>query len=153
MLRDVPHVTPHTSLRKAAAKMARTRHGLLVVVDDAGVHGVLTLRRLVLGAEAAAQGVPIRGAGDLASTRFLLGWEEEPVSELAQRMGRAEVRRAVIIGAGCEATGVVTPEELALGVRQHWRHLHAVRSARGGPPSRADAAPTRPTLTFAKDEP
>ena len=121
MLRDVAVLGPQTSLREAAARMSRSRRGLVVVANGERVQGLVTLRRLVFGATAAAQGHPINGVGDLASRRFVLTWEGEPLEELTSRMVRAGAGRAVVVEDG-KVVGVVTTLELA----QRARHQHAV---------------------------
>jgi CBS domain-containing protein len=126
VLRDVAVLEPRTPLREAARQMSRTRHGLVVVAEGRHVLGLVTLRQLVFGAETAAQGHPVHGLGDLATRRFILACEDEPLMELAPRMVRAGVRRAVVLDAEGRVAGVVTTLELARGARRRWRRLHAV---------------------------
>lgn len=126
MLSGVAVLFPRTPLREAAARMFRSGRGLLVVADAERVHGLVTMRRLILGAEAAAQGYPIHGLGELASRRFVLAREEELLTELAPRMVRAGVRRAVVVGEDGQVSGVVTTLELARAERRRWRRLRAV---------------------------
>ena len=144
MLRDIPVLEPHTPLREAAAQMTRTPHGLVVVADDTHVFGLVTLRQLVFGAESAARGHLVHGVRDLASRRFVLTTGDEPLEELARRMVRSDVRRAVVQGAEGQVTGVITTVELARGIRRRWRRLHAVELSSEGsfpasdPPSWTD---------------
>lgn len=126
MLNDVPVLAPRATLREATARMFRSDRGLLVIADAERVHGLVTMRRLVLGAEAAAQGYPIHGVGDLASSRFVLAREDEHLEQLAPRMVRAGVRRAVVVGEDGKVSGVVTALELARAERRRWRRLRAV---------------------------
>lgn len=126
MLSDVAVLTPRITLREAAAAMSRSDRGLLVIADAERVCGLVTLRRLILGAEAAAQGYPIHGVGDLASSRFVLAREDERISELAPRMVRDGVRRAVVVGEDGQVSGVITTLEIARAERRRRRHLRAV---------------------------
>lgn len=126
MLRDVPVLEPRTSLREAAARMARSPHGIVVVADDTHVLGLVPLRNLVFGAEAAAEGHPIHGVGELVTSRFVLTTADEPLAELAQRLVRSGVRRAVVQDEEGRVTGVISTRELARGARRRWRRLHAV---------------------------
>lgn len=126
MLNDVAVLAPRTPLREAAARMSRSGRGLLVIADAERVRGLVTMRRLVLGAEAAAQGHPIHGIGDLASSRFILAREDERLAQLAPRMVRAGVRRAVVVGEDEQVLGVVTTLELARAERRRQRLLRAV---------------------------
>jgi predicted transcriptional regulator len=126
VLRDVAVLTPRTPLLEAARRMARTRHGLLVVVDGERLLGLVTLRQLVSGAEAAAEGHPVHGIGDLVSRRFILTREDESLRELAPRLVRSGVRRAVVLGEEGQVAGVVTTLEIARAARRRWRRLHAV---------------------------
>jgi predicted transcriptional regulator len=126
MLNDVAVLARRTTLREAAARMSRSGRGLLVIADAERVHGLVTMRRLILGAEAAAQGYPIHGIGDLASSRFVLTREDEHLMQLAPRMVRAGVRRAVVVDEDGRVSGVVTTQEIARAERLRWRRLHAV---------------------------
>ncbi len=126
MLSNVAVLPPRTTLREAAAQMARSGRGLLFIADAERVHGLVTMRRLILGAEAAAQGYPIHGVGDLASSRFVLTREDERLTQLAPRMVRAGVRRAIVVGDDGQVSGVVTTLELARAERRRWRRLRAV---------------------------
>ena len=124
MLRDIPVLDPRTPLREAAAKMSP--QGVLVVADDEHVFGLVTLRHLVFGAEAAAEGHPVHGVGDLVTQRFLLTTPDEPLVDLARRMAGSGVRRAVVMGGDGQVQGVITTLELARGARRRWRRMHAV---------------------------
>ncbi|HYH95429.1 CBS domain-containing protein [Hyalangium sp.] len=126
MLSDVAVLAPRTPLREAAARMSRSDRGLLVIADAERVHGLVTMRRLILGAEAAAQGYPVHGMGDLASSRFVLAREDERLTQLAPRMVRAGVRRAVVVGEDGQVSGVVTTLEIARAERRRRRRLRAV---------------------------
>ena len=126
MLRDVVVLDPRTPLRKAAAAMARSRRGILVIADDERVHGLVTLRQLVFGAEAAAQGHPVNGIGDLAHQRFILSWGRESLEELAPRLVQAGVRCAVVLGEDGGVAGIITTLELTNGARRRSRRLRAV---------------------------
>jgi len=137
MLRDIAVLEPQTPLREAAAHLSRSGRGLLVVADAQRVHGLVTLRRLLAGAEAAAQGHLLRGIGDLASRRFVLTREDEPLEELGPRLVQAGVRRAVVAAEQGQVVGVITTLELARGARRRWRRLHAVDlSSEGSFPAR-----------------
>ncbi|MBF5040761.1 CBS domain-containing protein [Aggregicoccus sp. 17bor-14] len=126
MLRDVAVLEPRTPLREAAAAMARSPRGLLVIADEDRIHGLVTLRQLVFGAEAAAQGHPVHGVGDLAHPRFLVTWEREPLEELAARLVQAGVRCAVVLGEGGGVAGLITTLELANAAKRRRRGLRAV---------------------------
>ncbi|NMO15642.1 CBS domain-containing protein [Pyxidicoccus fallax] len=126
MLDDVAVLVPRTSLREAAARMERSGRGLLVIADAERIHGLVTMRRLILGAEAAAQGHLIHGVGDLVSKRFVLAREDERLTQLAPRMVRAGVRRAIVISEDGQASGVLTTLELARAERCRQKRLRAV---------------------------
>ena len=126
MLRDVPVLAPRTTLREAAARMPHSGRGLLVIADAERIHGLVTMRRLILGAEAAAQGYPIHGIGDLASSHFVLAREDERPTQLASRMVRDGVRHAVVVGEDGRVSGVITPLEFARAERRRRRGLRAV---------------------------
>jgi predicted transcriptional regulator len=126
MLNNVAVLPPRATLREAAAHMARSRRGLLVIADAERVHGLVTMRRLILGAEAAAQGYPIHGVGDLASSRFILTHQDERLTQLAPRMVRAGAGRAVVVDEDGQVLGAVTTLELARAERRRRRRLRSV---------------------------
>lgn len=113
MRRDVVIVRPETPLREAAERMWESRRLLLVVGDEHGIHGLVTTRELVLGAEAQAQGHPIDGVGDVASHSFIFTHEDESMQELARRMVHAGARRAIVVNGELRVVGVVSPMEIA----------------------------------------
>jgi predicted transcriptional regulator len=137
MLNDIAVLAPRTTLREAASRMALSGRGLLVIADAERIHGLVTMRRLVLGAEAAAQGYLIHGIGDLVSRRFVLTREDECVTQLAPRMVQAGVRRAIVTGEDGQVSGVVTTLELA---RAQTRSRQVTRP-RGPAPWPADPSP------------
>jgi predicted transcriptional regulator len=113
MLRDVAVVRPETGFREVAARMRQSRCPLVVVGDGHAIHGLVTMRELVLGAEAWAQGYPIHGVGDVVSLNFIFTHEDEAVAELVRRMVQAGVRRAIVVDGEMRAVGAVSPRELA----------------------------------------
>ncbi|WNG34157.1 CBS domain-containing protein [Archangium violaceum] len=113
MRRDVAVVGPETALREAAKSMWKSRYQLLVVGDEHGIYGLVTMRELVLGAEAQAQSGPVEEVGDIASLNFIFTHEDEALEQLARRMIHARARRAIVLDGGMHAVGVVSPMELA----------------------------------------
>ncbi|MFE8602425.1 CBS domain-containing protein [Archangium violaceum] len=113
MARGVAVVRPETSFREAVARMRQSRCPLVVVWDGQDIHGLVTMRALVLGAEAWAQGYPIHGVGDVVSHDFILTHEGEAVVELARRLVHAGARRAIVVDGDIRAVGIVSPLELA----------------------------------------
>jgi CBS domain-containing protein len=132
MLRDVAVLDPRTPLREVAERMAQSGHSLVVVADAQTVHGLLAMRQLVLGAEAAQQGHPTGSAGDVASTRFVFTRDGEPLEELAARMSEAGVRWAIVMGGDERVEGVLTAQELLRAERLRWRRRYAVDVASDG---------------------
>lgn len=113
MVRDVAVVRAETSFREAVARMRQSRCPLVVVWDGQAILGLVTMRALVLGAEAWAQGYPIHGVGDVVSHDFILTHEGETVAELARRLVHAGARRAIVVDGDLRAVGVVSPMDLA----------------------------------------
>jgi CBS domain-containing protein len=114
MRRDVAVVGPETGFREAVARMKQSEWPLVVVADEHTIHGLVTLRELVLGTEAWVQGYPIHGVGDVVSLNFVFTHENETVEELVRRMVRTGVRRAIVIDEALRAVGVVSPLELTM---------------------------------------
>jgi predicted transcriptional regulator len=113
MQRDVAVVRPETGFRDAVARMKQSQCPLVIVGDGQAIHGLVTTRELVLGAEAWAQGYPIHGVGDVVSLNFIFTHEDEAVAEVARRMVHAGARRAIVVDGEMRALGVVSPQELA----------------------------------------
>lgn len=146
MISAVAVLAPRTTLREAAARMSRSGRGLVVIADADRVHGLVTLRRLILGAEAAAQGFPIHGVGDLASSRFILAREDELLTQLAPRMVSAGVHRCVVVGEDEQVSGVITTLELARAERRRRRLLRSVDLSSEGSFPASDAPSWTGTL-------
>lgn len=114
MVRDVVTIGASASVADAAKTMAAENIGMLPVVTEGGLRGVLTDRDLVV--RALARGV------DLGSTRAIDCATQEPVaaqpdwdvSDALELMGREQVGRLPVVDDDGRLVGVVTLGSLIL---------------------------------------
>lgn len=121
MLCPIAVVPSDISLRETAQRMKDAGQPLVVVADGSGIHGFVTERELVFGAQAQAQDHTSEGVGFFASDRFIFTRESETVADLAQRMLREHARRAIVVDREGDPVGVVSAWELARRFRRQAR--------------------------------
>lgn len=106
----VATIPPSATLRRAARHLASEQLGLLVVVDRAGVSGVLSERDLVAAvaedADLDAERVVDHASDDIVSVD-----EEQSIAGAARAMATADVRH-LAVSRGGEIIGVVSARDV-----------------------------------------
>lgn len=120
-------ISPRLTLPEVATELLCARQEHVLVAEAGVIHGFVSERELVFGAEAQAQGEPVRNAGDIASARFVITRVDEPVDALVRRMIRAQARRAVAVDAAGRPVGVLSPWELVRAVGRQRRETATSR--------------------------
>lgn len=113
MTREVETTRPSATLQEAAAQMGTVGVGMLPVVDDGRIVGVITDRDITV--RAVARGVdPTKGrVGDAMSAPVVFVYEDETVRDAARRMEDHGVRRLLVLDRDERLVGVITLDDLA----------------------------------------
>jgi CBS domain-containing protein len=114
MTLDPRTVTESDTLTAAAAQMRDGDVGVLVVVREGNVVGVVTDRDLVVRAIADGRDPNATTIGDVASeTGLVTITEDQPETEAARLMREHAVRRIVVVDGG-RVVGIVSIGDLAI---------------------------------------
>ncbi len=152
MVREVVTIDVTATLVEAAQRMREANVGVLPVIEDGELRGVLTDRDLVVRAQAPGADPPSPPVGDYATAEPFAarpGWDVDQAFEL---MARHQVGRLPVVDEDERPIGIVTLSSLALRSREDKAALSAAkevsrRSAKGtpGPASRAGAGARKPS--------
>jgi CBS domain-containing protein len=136
MVHDLVTIDASATLTEAARRMRDANVGVLPVLVDGALGGVLTDRDVVV--RAVAQGADPRSTrvGDCATTEPLAARPEWDVEQALELMAHYQVGRLPVIDAQGRPIGIVTLSSLALRSREDGEALAAAkdvsrRSAKG----------------------
>jgi CBS domain-containing protein len=113
MTQDVETVTPDTTLQDAARLMARIDAGVLPVVENGRLSGIVTDRDITIRAVAEGRDIAITSAGDIMSPEVKYVFDDEEVSEVAETMADLQVRRLPVLDRARRVVGIVSLGDLA----------------------------------------
>ncbi|MBA4541761.1 MULTISPECIES: CBS domain-containing protein [Thermoactinomyces] len=112
MTTDVEYVTPQDNVFEAASKMRASNVGMVPVVENGVLKGVITDRDLVVRGIAGKQ--PNSGSvADIMSTSLVTGTPDMTVDEAARIMAEAQVRRLPVVENN-RLVGVVSIGDMAV---------------------------------------
>src|SRR5262245_11882307 len=110
MVHKVVSVAPSASLAEAAKRMREANVGILPVVEETEVRGVITDRDVVVRAIAEDADLTNVLVGDCASTDPIVAHPEWDVDQAMETMARAQVGRLPVVEAGNRLAGVARAE-------------------------------------------
>ncbi len=113
MSRDVKLIHRNTNLKEAASTMKEFDIGMLPVVDDDKVVGILTDRDIVLRAVAEGRNPEKTEARDAMSTDVITAYDDQDASEVSDLMKKKKVRRLVVFNHDNKISGVFSLGDLA----------------------------------------
>ena len=114
MTREVETVKSDTSIREAAELMRDRDIGVLPVVDDGKVSGMLTDRDIVIRSTAAGSNPNDAKAGDAASADIAWCYDDDEVKEVVEKMSEHKVRRLPVMNRSDELVGIVSIGDVAV---------------------------------------
>jgi CBS domain-containing protein len=138
MVRDVVTIDASATVVEAAQRMVEANVGILPVIEDGELRGVLTDRDLVIRALAREADPRSTRAGDCATAEVFAARPEWNVDQALEMMSRHQVGRLPVIDDDERPIGIVTLSSLALRSRGDREALSAAkevsrRSAKGAP--------------------
>lgn len=116
MTKQTRFVSPDTPVIEAAGLMRRHDIGVVPVVDDERIVGMLTDRDIVLQVVADggdARTIPVR---DVMSTGSISVGEEQDVDEAVGLMQKYQVRRLPVVDSAGKLVGIVSLGDIAVDV-------------------------------------
>ena len=112
MTRDVRLVKPDQTIREAAQLMAEIDAGALPVTDKDRLVGMITDRDIAI--RAVAQGKPPEARiRDVMSPGILYCFDDQDLDEVAQNMGKNQVRRLPVISHEKRLVGILSLGDVA----------------------------------------
>lgn len=138
MVRNVVTIDASAMLVEAAKKMREANVGVLPVIEDGQMRGVLTDRDLVVRAIAREADPASTSVGDCATTELLTAQPDWDVDEALKLMAHHQIGRLPVVDDEHRPIGIVTLSSVALRSREDDETLTAAkevsrRSAKGAP--------------------
>jgi CBS domain-containing protein len=127
MIHDVVTIEPSASLVDAATRMTEANIGILPVVDEGEVRGVITDRDLVVRGIARSADLRSAAVGDCATTDPIVAHADWDIDRAIEIMGRAQIGRLPVIESGNRLVGIVTLSSLVLRSRKDRETLAAAK--------------------------
>ncbi len=146
MVHDVVTIRPSASLVEAAKRMREANVGVLPVVEDGEVRGVITDRDLVVRAIARNADLQSTPVGDCSTADTICAHPDWDVDQAMQTMAREQIGRLPVIGDGNRLVGIVTLSSLAFRSREDQETLEAAKQVS----RRSVKGPTTPPATATK---
>jgi CBS domain-containing protein len=114
MVPEVVTIEPSASLAEAARVMKQANVGLLPVIDEGKVRGVITDRDIVVRGIARAVDVSSTPVGDCLSSEVICARPEWTTDEAMMAMGTAQIGRLPVVDPEERLVGIVTLSSMAL---------------------------------------
>jgi len=128
MVRDVVAIEPSASLAEAAKLMRQANVGILPVVEDGQVCGVITDRDLVVRALALDADLGSTPVGECATGDPVVAHPDWDLDQAMETMARAKIGRLPVIDDDNQLAGMVTLGSLALRARKDKETLAAAKA-------------------------
>jgi CBS domain-containing protein len=117
MTRGVEKISAAATIEEAAKQMKIHNVGILPVVDDNSVVGVVTDRDLVLRAVATRLRPEMTRVRDVMTRKAISCYEDENIAEASQLMEQQLVHRLIALDRNDELVGIVSLSDLAARAR------------------------------------
>ena len=127
MVRDVVSIEPSASLTDAARVMEEANIGMLPVVQDGELVGVITDRDIVVRAVAQDADPASTAVGDCVSVNAIVAHAEWTTDRAMQTMAQAQVGRLPVLDDDEQLIGVVTLSSMAFRAPEKDEALEAAQ--------------------------
>ena len=118
MIDDVLTIDAAASIAEAAQRMRDGNVGVLPVVEDGRLRGIVTDRDLVVRAVATSADPATTRVGDCATWDTVCARPDTPVDEVMEVMAECQIGRLPVVDPDNRVIGIVTLSSLALRSRQ-----------------------------------
>ncbi|NBC19708.1 MAG: CBS domain-containing protein [Alphaproteobacteria bacterium] len=113
MSQSADWLEPSLHIREAARRMRDEDIGILPIGEDDQLVGMVTDRDLVIRALPDGKDVEAMTVRDAMTDKILYCYEDEDVAEVAENMGRNQVRRLPVLNRDKRLVGMVTIGDIA----------------------------------------
>ena len=127
MVKDVVSIDPSASLSDAARAMEHANVGMLPVVEDGKVLGVITDRDIVVRAVAREADPASTAVGDCLSIHAIVAHPDWTTDRAMQTMAQAQVGRLPVLDDEDRLVGVVTLSSMAFRAPEKGEALEAAQ--------------------------
>lgn len=114
MTRVAQTILPDATAEQAAQKMRDANIGLLPVIEDGKVLGIVTDRDLTIRVMASGRNPHLTTVREVMTTEALWCYEDESITEASRVMEKNHIRRLVILDRHHRLAGVLTVTDLAM---------------------------------------
>ena len=114
MTKSAQTILPDATVEQAAQSMRDHNIGLLPVVEDGKVLGIVTDRDLAIRVLAQGCNPHLTTVRDFMTTEALWCYEDESIFEASKIMEKNHVRRLIVMSRKHQLAGVLTVTDLAL---------------------------------------
>src|SRR5262245_6747496 len=128
MIRDVVAIEPSASLAEAAKLIRQANVGILPVVEEGQVCGVITDRDLVVRALAFDADLRATPVGECATGDPVVAHPDWDLDQAMETMARAQIGRLPVIDDDNKLAGMVTLGSLALRAKKDKETLAAAKA-------------------------
>jgi len=147
MVQDVITINPSASLAEAAQLMRQANVGILPVVEEGQVCGVITDRDLVVRAIAVGADLASTPVGECATGDPVVAHPDWNLDQAMEAMARAQIGRLPVIDDDNTLAGIVTLGSLALRSKKTKETLEAAKAVSS---RSVKATPHRPSSSRPK---
>lgn len=127
MVSDVVTIDPSATLAQAARLMRDHNVGILPVIDDTKLAGVITDRDLVVRALAEGADPTLTVVGEFVSAEPICARPDTQLDEAMEVMAACQVGRLPVVDYNNQLVGIVTLSSLALRSREERETLHTAQ--------------------------
>ncbi len=127
MTRPVSVISPGDSVESAAIVMARAKSGILPVVSGRRLIGLITDRDIVTRAVAAGKPAATCSVDEVMTEEVHYCVEDDPIEDVAKRMGELGVRRMPVLDRDSAVIGIVSLDDIAVLVQSAHTVADALR--------------------------
>jgi CBS domain-containing protein len=152
MVQDVVAINPSASLAEAAQLMCQANVGILPVVEEGQVCGVITERDLVVRAIAIGADLASTPVGECATGDPVVAHPDWNLDQAMEAMARAQIGRLPVVDDDNTLAGIVTLGSLALRSKKDKETLAAAKavSSRSVKVTQHQASSSRPKRNEAR---
>jgi CBS domain-containing protein len=113
MSTDVEMVELKNTLQEAAKKMESINAGVMPVVDDQRLVGMLTDRDITIRAVAAGKDPKTTKVGEVMTKEVVSCFEDQELEDAVTLMGEKQIRRMMILDRANKIVGVISLGDIA----------------------------------------
>jgi len=132
MTKGTEIASPDDSVRDVARRMEAGNIGMLPISENERLIGTVTDRDIVVRVVSRGDDVNNTRIRDAMSEGVVTVSDEDSVDDVADRMGRDQIRRALVVNTQKELVGTVALADLAMHVRDDSTVAGALRGVSAG---------------------